>query len=185
MRFDRMSIQSCLALCAVFLVLQGAALLALGRPVLCECGHVSLWYGNPSGPETSQQLTDWYTWTHLLHGFLFYLLLWWIAPNMPVRLKLACVFGIEAVWEITENTPFIVERYRQSALARGYSGDSIVNSIVDSLATGLGFALARVLPVRLSIATVAAIELFLAAMIHDNLTLNVIHLLRPGAAPVR
>jgi hypothetical protein len=182
-RFDQISVQSCLALCAAFLMLQVAALLALGRPVICECGHVSLWYGNPSGPETSQHLTDWYTWTHVVHGFLLYLLLWWIAPNMPVMLKLACVFGIEAVWEIAENMSFVIERYRQSALALGYSGDSIINSVADSLAAGLGFRLAHVLPARLSIATVVAIELFLAAMIHDNLTLNILHLIRPDGAP--
>jgi hypothetical protein len=183
-RFDRISVKSCVALSAALLMLQGAALLAFGRPVICECGHVSLWYGNPSGPETSQQFTDWYTWTHLLHGFLLYLLLGWIAPNMPVRLKVACAFGVEAAWEIAENTPFVVERYRQSAHALGYSGDSLVNSFGDSLAMGLGFALARVLPVRLSIATVVGVELFLAAMIHDNLTLNIFHLIRPDAAPV-
>ena len=182
-RFDRISVKSCVALCAAILMLQGAALLAFGRPVICQCGHLSLWYANPSGPETSQQLADWYTWTHLLHGFLLYLLLWWIAPNMPVRLRAACAFGIEAAWEVLENTPFVVDRYRQSAHALGYSGDSLVNSLGDSLAMGLGFGLARVLPARLSIATVVAVELFLAAVIHDNLTLNIVHLVRPDAVP--
>jgi hypothetical protein len=102
---------------------------------------------------------------------------------MPVRLRVACAFGIEASWEIVENTPFVIERYRQSAHALGYSGDSLVNSIGDSLSMGVGFALARVLPVRVSIATVVGVELFLAAMIHDNLTLNIFHLIRPDAAP--
>src|SRR5262249_5214432 len=139
--------------------------------------------GNPSGPETSQQLTDWYSWTHLIHGFLLYLLLWWVAPSMPVMLRMACAFGIEAAWEIAENTPFVVERYRQSARALGYSGDSILNSLGDSLSMGVGFALAHVLPVRLSVAAVVGVELFLAAMIHDNLTLNIFHLIRPDAPP--
>ena len=102
-----------------------------------------------------------------------------------MRLKLAVVFGIEAMWEIAENSPLIVERYRQSALALGYVGDSIVNSIVDSLAAALGCVLAHVLPVRVSIAAVVGIELFLAYMIHDNLTLNVIHLIRPDGASLR
>jgi hypothetical protein len=177
--FTRMSARTCVVLSVVFLTLQGLALLALGRPFVCECGHVSIWYGNPSGPETSQQLTDWYTYTHLMHGFLFYLLLWLIAPKAPLGLRLAAVFGIEAVWEIAENSPFIVERYRQSALAQGYTGDSIVNSAMDSFATALGFVLAHVLPVRASIATVIGIELFLGYAIHDNLTLNIIHLIRP------
>jgi hypothetical protein len=179
---DRISVQGCLAVSAAFLVVQCAALLAFGRPVTCECGHVSLWYGNPSGPETSQQFTDWYTWTHLLHGILLYALLWWVAPNRPVRLRLVFVLGVEVLWEIAENSPLIIERYRQSALALGYTGDSLVNSVTDSLTAGLGFALARVLPARLSIATVVGIELFLAVMIHDNLTLNVLHLIHPDAA---
>jgi hypothetical protein len=103
---------------------------------------------------------------------------------MPLRVKLALVLGIEAAWEITENTPCIIERYRRSALARGYSGDSIVNSTVDSLAAAFGAALARFLPVRLSVAVVVGIELFLAYMIHDNLMLNIIYLIRPSAAVI-
>jgi Protein of unknown function (DUF2585) len=180
--FARISARACVVLSVVFLMLQGLALLALGRPVICECGHVSIWYGNPSGPETSQQLTDWYTFTHLLHGFLFYLLLWVVAPKAPLGLKLAAVVGIEAGWEIAENSPFIIERYRQSALAQGYTGDSIVNSTMDTLAAALGFVLAHVLPVRASIAAVIGIELFLGYAIHDNLTLNIIHLIRPDGA---
>jgi hypothetical protein len=182
MSVDRISVQTCVLVSVVFVTLQGAALFALGRPLICECGYVSIWYGNPAGPETSQHLTDWYTYTHVAHGFLFYWLLWLIAPQMPLRVKLALVFGMEALWEITENTPFIVERYRKSALAQGYSGDSIVNSAFDSFATAIGFALARFLPIRLSIAVVVGIELFLTYMIHDNLTLNIIHLIRPSAA---
>jgi Protein of unknown function (DUF2585) len=177
--FTRMSARTCVVLCIALLTLQGLALVVLGRPFICECGYVSVWYGNPSGPETSQQLTDWYTFTHLLHGFLFYLLLWLVAPKAPLGLKLVAVFGIEAMWEIAENSPLIVERYRQSALALGYTGDSIVNSMTDSLATALGFGLAHVLPVRVSIAAVIGVELFLDYTIHDNLTLNIIHLIRP------
>jgi hypothetical protein len=182
MSFDRISVQTCVLVSLIFLVVQVAALFALGRPFICDCGHVSFWYGNPNGPETSQHLTDWYTYTHINHGFLFYFLLWVIAPQLPFKVKLALVFGIGAVWEITENTPFIVDRYRQSALAQGYSGDSVVNSVFDSLATAFGSYLAYVLPVRLSVAVVMGIELFLGYMIHDNLTLNIIHLIRPSAA---
>ena len=185
MRVDRISARTCGILCVVFLAFQGLALVALGRPFTCECGHVSFWYGNPSGPETSQQLTDWYTYTHLLHGFLFYLLLWLIAPKAPLPVQLAVMFAIEGMWEIAENSPFIIDRYRRSALALGYTGDSIVNSIGDSVAAATGFVLAHVLPVRVSIAVVVGIELFLAYMIHDNLTLNVIHLIRPDGAPLR
>jgi hypothetical protein len=152
----------------------------MGHPSICECGRVDLWHGNPSGPETSQHLTDWYSYTHVLHGLAFYLLLWLIAPNMPIGQRFALAIGIEAAWEVIENTPLIMERYRQSALARGYFGDSVVNSIADTFAAAVGFVLARTLPVWTSVALVIAGELFLAYMIRDNLLLNILQLLYPN-----
>jgi hypothetical protein len=117
--------------------LQALALIALGLPAICKCGYVELWHGNPSGPETSQHLTDWYTYTHVIHGFGFYLLLWLVAPRTSFGVRLAIATGLEAGWELVENTSFIMERYRQSALARGYFGDSITNSVSDTLAAVL------------------------------------------------
>jgi hypothetical protein len=169
-----------LAIAAGFVALQAAALLAMGHPAICTCSRIDLWHGNPSGPETSQHLTDWYTYTHIVHGFGFYLLLWLIAPRMPFLWRLVIAIGLEAGWEVIENTPFIMDRYRQSALARGYFGDSIINSVVDTLAAMLGFALARVLPVWVSVALVAGMELFAAYMIRDNLILNIIQLIHPS-----
>jgi hypothetical protein len=169
-----------LLIAAILILFQALALVAMEHPLICECARIDFWHGNPSGPETSQHLTDWYTYTHVIHGFVFYLLLWLIAPRMPFMQRLVIAVGIEASWEIIENTPLMMERYRQSALARGYFGDSVVNSVFDTLAAALGFALARVLPVWLSIASIAAIELFLAYMIRDNLLLNVIQLIYPS-----
>jgi hypothetical protein len=169
-----------LALAAGFIGVQIAALLAQGQPAICACGHVDLWHANPSGPETSQHLTDWYSLSHLIHGFIFYLVLWLIAPRMSFALRLAIAIGIEAAWEILENTPLIVERYRQTALARGYSGDSVINSLSDTAAATLGFILARILPVWSSIVLVIALELFAAYVIRDNLTLNIVQLLFPS-----
>jgi hypothetical protein len=164
------------------IALQAVVLVAMGLPLICACGSVDFWHGNPSGPETSQHLTDWYSYTHIIHGFGFYLLLWLIAPRSSFGLRLVLAIGLEAGWEIIENTPFIMERYRQSALARGYMGDSVVNSVFDTLATVVGFVLARVLPVWTSVAIVVAIELFLVYMIRDGLTLNVIQLIYPSDA---
>ena len=169
-----------LAIAAGLIALQAAALLAMGHPVICTCGRIDLWHGNPSGPETSQHLTDWYTYTHVVHGFGFYLLLWLVAPRMPFLWRLVIAIGLEAGWEVIENTPLIMDRYRQSALARGYFGDSVVNSVVDTLAAVVGFALARILPVWLSVALVAGMELFAAYMIRDNLVLNIIQLIHPS-----
>jgi len=164
------------------IALQAVTVFLMGHPLICKCGYVSLWYASQSGPETSQQLTDWYTFTHIEHGFLFYLLLWSIAPRLSFGTRLMIAMGIETGWEILENTPFIINRYRQGALAEGYFGDSVVNSVFDSLSAVLGGLLARVLPVRLSAALVVATELFLAVMIRDNLALNIVQLVHPTEA---
>jgi hypothetical protein len=113
---------------------------------------------------------------------VFYGLLWLILPRAPVAQRLALAVGIEACWEILENTPFIIERYRQSAMAQGYFGDSVLNSVSDSLSAVLGFLLARSLPAWSVIALGIGFELFTGAMIRDNLTLNVIQLISPSAA---
>jgi hypothetical protein len=170
----------CLLAAVGSVVLQALILLAMGHPLICTCGYIELWHGNPSDPGTSQHLTDWYSYTHVLHGFGLYLLLWLIAPRMPLSVRLALAIGLEAAWEVIENTSFVMERYRQSALARGYFGDSVVNSVVDTIATALGFVLARALPVWSIIAIALAMELFLGYMIRDNLTLNIIQLVDPS-----
>ncbi len=167
---------------AAIVVAQAITLMWNGQPLICKCGHVSLWYANPSGPETSQQISDWYTFSHVLHGIGFYALFWWLCPRVPLGWRLAMAVGLEVSWELLENTPFIIDRYRQSALAQGYVGDSVLNSVFDTLAAVGGFFLARLLPVRGSAAFVVATELFCGYMIRDNLTLNIIQLLRPSEA---
>ncbi len=161
-------------------VAQALILAAMGSPAICKCGHIALWYANPAGPETSQQITDWYTPSHVIHGVLFYWLLWLVAPRLPVGLRLAAAVGIEVGWEILENTPLIIERYRQSALAQGYFGDSILNSVSDTIAAVLGFLLAWRLPVIVTVGLVIAAEAFTGYMIRDNLLLNIVQLLAPN-----
>ncbi len=178
--------QTPLSLCALvaagFVALQVLVLFAMGHPPICPCGNIDLWYGNPSGPENSQHLTDWYTHTHVIHGFAFYFFLWLIAPRMSFGLRFALVIGLEAAWEMIENTPFIIDRYRQSALAQGYFGDSVINSVSDTLATGIGVVLARILPIWSIVILVVAMELFAIYAIRDNLTLNIIQLIYPSDA---
>ena len=169
-----------LAVAVGALIIQALALWAMGLPLICKCGTVDLWHGNPSGPETSQHLTDWYTYTHIVHGFAFYLLLWIVAPGLSFGPRLALAVGLESAWEVIENTPLIVDRYRQSALARGYFGDSVVNSLFDSMAAAFGFILARMLAVSQSILLIVTTELVLGYMIRDNLTLNIIQLIYPS-----
>ncbi len=170
---------------AGFIAVQAFALLAMGHPLICTCGVVRLWNGTVSSPENSQQIADWYTYTHVLHGFGFYLLLRLLAPRTSLGTRLALAIGLEAGWEIIENTPFVIDRYRQSALALGYFGDSVINSVTDTLAAAVGFALARKLPAWGTVALAIGMELFLAFMIRDNLTLNIIQLIHPSAALAR
>ena len=177
---SRISVGACLLIGAALIALQGLVLLALGQPAICECGYVKLWHGVVSSPENSQQLTDWYTYSHVIHGIAFYLILWFAAPAMPVGLRFVLALGLETGWEILENTPFIINRYRQSALALGYFGDSVVNSVSDTLAAAFGFALARILPVWAIGALVLGTELYSAYMIRDNLLLNIIQLIYPS-----
>jgi hypothetical protein len=180
--YERNPLGMLLLMAAGIVVLQALVLLALGQPLICTCGTIKLWTGSVSGPENSQQLTDWYTYTHIVHGFGLYFLLWLIAPGMPIGLRFVLAVGLEAGWEIIENTPFVIDRYRQSALAQGYVGDSVVNSIVDTLAGAAGFVVAWILPVWSTIVLMVAMELFVGFMIHDNLALNIIQLIHPIAA---
>ncbi|WP_159588864.1 DUF2585 family protein [Chelativorans xinjiangense] len=143
----RISFKANLLVGAGFIMLQGLVLLAMGQPAICECGYVRFWSGAVLGPENSQQLTDWYTYTHVIHGLAFYLLLWLMAPASPIGLRFALAVGLEAGWEVFENTPLIINRYREAALAQGYFGDSVINSVSDTVASVGGFVLARTLPV--------------------------------------
>jgi hypothetical protein len=162
---------------AAIVALQTAVLLAMGQPPICACGYVKLWHGAVLSAENSQHISDWYIFSHVIHGFVFYFLLWLIAPRMPVGARFLLALGVEAAWEIAENTPFIIDRYRQSALAQGYTGDSVINSVSDTLAAALGFWLARLLPAPAIVVAAMAMELFVGYMIRDNLALNIIQLL--------
>ena len=167
-------------LAASFVTAAAVIELGMGRVPICKCGYVTFWQGVVQSSENSQQLTDWYTSSHLLHGVLFYALLWLVAPRTPVAVRFLLAIGLEVSWELLENSPLMIERYRQSALAQGYSGDSIVNSVSDTLSAALGFAAARALPVRLTVVLVIVIEVTVGYVIRDNLTLNVVQLVHPS-----
>ena len=157
-----------------------AILLAMGRPPICTCGTVKLWVSSAASPETSQMLADWYSASHLVHGFLFYGALWLAFRAWPVERRLAIALVIEASWEIAENSPWIIDRYRSATAAVGYSGDSVLNSASDMAMMVIGFLLARRLPLWGALAAIALLELVPLFVIRDNLTLNVIMLLHPS-----
>lgn len=163
-----------------FAAVAGAALLillAMGRPPICTCGEVALW--GAVGPAQSQMIADWYSASHLVHGFLFYAFLWLVARRWPVQRRFLLALLVEALWEIAENTPMVIDRYREATAALGYTGDSVLNSLSDIAMMAVGFLAARRLPLWAAIMLVAVLEIVPLLVIRDNLTLNVWMLLWP------
>ena len=151
----------------------------MGRSPIAESGQVKIWVGEVHGPDNSQHIADWYVFSHIIHGFLFAWLGYKLLPNSPVGIRLCLAVAIEASWEILENSPIIINRYREATAAFGYSGDSILNSMADIGWMVLGFAVARRIGFWRTVAIAVIFELFTLYMIRDNLTLNVLMLAWP------
>lgn len=175
---SKKQLQPWLAIAAI-VILSAYLLHSQGRLWMCACGQVWLWSGDIWSSDNSQHLADPYSFTHILHGFVFFWLLAWAWPRLALEWRLVLALFIEAAWEVVENSAFVINRYRETTLALGYTGDTIVNSLGDIACCALGFWLARQLGFRRTLALFVLTELILILWIKDSLILNVIMLLYP------
>ncbi len=167
------------AVVATCIAATAGILAAMGRTLVCTCGNVALWSGDIWSNENSQQAADPYSFTHLTHGIIFFLLLKLGAPRLPMAGRLVIATLIECGWEIVENTDTVINRYREVTISLDYYGDSVLNSTGDILFFAAGFLLAARLPWRWSVALMLVMEAVLAVWIRDGLLLNILMLLYP------
>jgi len=167
------------AIACLVVALSATLLLAMGRPLVYRHGPVRLWSGDVQSDQNSQQLADPYTLTHVAHGVLLLGLVGLAGRWLPARTRVVVALTLECAWEVFENTDAVIQRYRAATVSLGYYGDSVLNSMGDVLAATLGCALATWLPARLLVAGIVLLEGILAVWIRDNLTLNILMLLRP------
>ena len=174
-----LSLRKALALTALIVALQALLLWLMGRVPICACGYVKLWEGDVLSSGNSQHISDWYTFSHFVHGFGLYGLLWLVRPRWTIAARFVAAVFVESSWEVLENTDFVIGAYRAQTISLNYYGDSIVNSVSDTMSAVLGFALAAWLPVSLTVASALVLEAIPGYVIHDNLTLNILMLLHP------
>jgi hypothetical protein len=175
---NRLVLVASVAVCAV----TAAVELWMGRLPFGPDGRPGLWEGNIWSSEQSQRFADAYTFSHTIHGMLFYAILWLVARRAPVRKRFIGALAMEGAWEILENSPIIINRYREVTIALGYVGDSVLNSVSDIFFAGLGFLLAWQARPWVTVAVILAMEIGTALWVRDNLTLNIVMLIHPLGA---
>ena len=179
MRAAKLTATHCLLIALGLIAVQAVVEHAMGRVTICTCGYVKLWEGDVNSSGNSQHLTDWYSFSHLIHGFGFYLLFWLAGRRWPVGMRFLAALTLEVSWEMIENSSIIIDRYRADTISLDYYGDSIINSVSDTVTAAVGFWLAYYLPVSAIVLLTIAMEIGVGYAIRDNLTLNIIMLLHP------
>jgi len=175
LRRYRWVLAAALAVCTAAAAIE----LSMGRLPFGPDGRIGLWEGNIWSSEQSQRFADPYTITHTVHGMLFYAILWLLARRAPARKRFVGALLMEGAWEVLENSPIIINRYREATIALGYVGDSVFNSLSDIVFAALGFLFAwRVRP-WVTVAVILAMEVGTAFWVRDNLTLNIVMLIHP------
>lgn len=176
----RLRLLPAIAAALVITAIAAGILLWMGRIPFCSCGTIKFWHSGSNDAETSQHFTDWYTYSHVLHGVIFYWILWAVfRGRLSVAARLVIAMLLEAAWEVFENTGFIIERYRAQTISRTYTGDSVINSVGDMLATLFGFLVAARLPAWLTVVLLIGTEITMLVLLRDNLILNIIMLVYP------
>jgi len=181
-RVGRRGVAADVVVLAAVVCLAGTLEILMGRPPTYRNGPMRFWSGNVASDQNSQQVTDPYSFTHVIHGAAFYGLTRLALPLAPVALRAVAAISLESAWEVYENTDAVISRYRSATVSLGYYGDSMVNSFGDVLACFFGFVLAWRLPTRVTVGWVVAVEVILLVWIRDNLTLNILMLLHPVEA---
>jgi len=172
------------AICAAIAIftLTAGIELWMGRSPLGPDGRFGFWEGNIWSSANSQRFADPYSFSHIVHGILFYAVLWLAARKLPVRHRLLIALAVEACWELLENSPFIINRYRETTISLGYVGDSVLNSMSDILMMAIGFLFAWRMRIGITVLAVILMEAGCALWVRDNLTLNIIMLIHPVEA---
>jgi len=177
--------RACLVFSVLCVAVLACGLAAMGRPLICPCGTIELWHANANDAGTSQHIADWYSLSHVIHGFLFYAAGWLLfgrGRRPPLGRALLLAVAVECAWELIENSPAVIERYRTTTVSDAYAGDSVLNSLADAGFMVAGFFFARLAPVWVTVVAAVAMEIAALYVIRDNLTLNVLMFLYPSDA---
>jgi hypothetical protein len=187
--YNRLSFRNYLFIFLGIVAVQILVLFLMGREPICTCGFIKLWEGDVMSASNSQQIADWYTFSHIIHGFVFYGFLLLISKKffgrsggLPLGLIFIGAVLLETAWEIIENSTWIIDYYRNNTVSLGYVGDSILNSVFDVIWMAIGFVMARRLPVWIIITLIVIFELMTGLIVRDGLLLNILMFIYPAEA---